>query len=387
MALLGALLPVALGSMLGVLPHDVPLEPRVAAVVAPASALVLLAAWMQRPTRRGWHLLVLTVPLAHLALPTTRWLASLDAVLLTFTVLIVPLGAFLRHLLHPGPARTRIVGAALLFTFALGPSLLVAWSLGSALVEPAAYRLLRAGMTRPSGGEAITLLTRDGLTLRGTYWAGRGPPVVLVHGLGDSRVGIAPWIEALRERGIAVLAYDQRAHGESDGVMVTYADREPEDLCIAVERLASLAACPPSEVLPVGVSMGGGAVLAALPALSELGVRRAALLAPASDYDALVRGLVATALQPFATATLLRVAHALGAMSPMEMVPRTALGEAPEVEVLALHGTLDTMVPPRLTERMAREHPNLTVHWLEGDGHVLPADDATVDEVLAWAGR
>jgi pimeloyl-ACP methyl ester carboxylesterase len=105
------------------------------------------------------------------------------------------------------------------------------------------------------------LTTSDGLQLATRTWSATGEPrasVVLVHGLAATKdnpelVAVAT---ALQDRGLDVLAYDARGHGESGGIC-TLGDSERYDVAAAVDH-ARLSGLP---VVVVGASMGGIAVL------------------------------------------------------------------------------------------------------------------------------
>jgi hypothetical protein len=72
-------------------------------------------------------------------------------------------------------------------------------------------------------GERIRFETCDGVSLRGTYYPGKGRescPVMLLHELGedDGMKAITTFAEALQKKGHAVLTFDFRGHGESTQV-------------------------------------------------------------------------------------------------------------------------------------------------------------------------
>jgi hypothetical protein len=130
-------MPFGLGALLGPLPHDAPLEPRLAAVLAAATSLVI-AAWivLRDPAlpRRFVPALALLVPLTHLAISGSSILATLDAI----TYLVVGLGVPVRiawpGLRRPGaPLRDRLL-AALVLLFTHAPLALVALGLVSCVV-------------------------------------------------------------------------------------------------------------------------------------------------------------------------------------------------------------------------------------------------------------
>ena len=73
----------------------------------------------------------------------------------------------------------------------------------------------------------VTLHTSDGLTLRGWFSPGtRRAAVILIHGDGGDRTQLLPQAFVLARHGYGFLAYDSRAHGESDGDRTTWGDCE-----------------------------------------------------------------------------------------------------------------------------------------------------------------
>jgi len=59
-----------------------------------------------------------------------------------------------------------------------------------------------------------------------TTW-GAGPAVLLMHGWGGSRAQMTAFVDPLLSAGYRVVAYDQPAHGESDGVMTNLLEIAP----------------------------------------------------------------------------------------------------------------------------------------------------------------
>jgi pimeloyl-ACP methyl ester carboxylesterase len=98
--------------------------------------------------------------------------------------------------------------------------------------------------------------TTDGLRIAYDR-VGEGPPVVLVHGFGSSRVQnwrSTGWYGSLTEAGYSALAIDCRGHGESDkphDPLLYHHDRMAEDV-VNVMDSAGIASAP-----YIGYSMGG----------------------------------------------------------------------------------------------------------------------------------
>jgi pimeloyl-ACP methyl ester carboxylesterase len=131
---------------------------------------------------------------------------------------------------------------------------------------------------------------------------GEGPPVMLVHGFGSSRVQnwkSTGWYGSLTEAGFSVLAMDCRGHGDSDkphDPVLYHHDRMAEDVATVMDA-AKVKAAP-----YVGYSMGGLIGLRFLtrfadrvPRLALGGVGETYLRGPrVSDPER--RDLIATAL-------------------------------------------------------------------------------------------
>ncbi len=109
--------------------------------------------------------------------------------------------------------------------------------------------------------EEVTFVASDGVRLRGTLL---GAPearatVILVHGFKSTRDEMAPYASFLRDAGYAVLLYDSRGCGASDGVFGVGAT-EDRDVRGAVSFVRSRGA---ARVAVLGVSLGAGAALLA----------------------------------------------------------------------------------------------------------------------------
>jgi len=76
----------------------------------------------------------------------------------------------------------------------------------------------------------------DGGELAVTTWGESGPAVLLMHGWGGARAQMTGFVNPLLSAGYRVVAYDQPAHGESDGKMTNILEISPTmDLITAKE--------------------------------------------------------------------------------------------------------------------------------------------------------
>jgi pimeloyl-ACP methyl ester carboxylesterase len=67
----------------------------------------------------------------------------------------------------------------------------------------------------------------DGGELMVTTWGDRGPSVLLMHGWGGARAQMTGFVEPLLSAGYRVVAYDQPAHGQSDGKLTNVLEITP----------------------------------------------------------------------------------------------------------------------------------------------------------------
>ncbi len=102
------------------------------------------------------------------------------------------------------------------------------------------------------------------ITLRGWYLPVQHGEqiIIMVHGEGgnraDSSIGMLDIASRLVENGYAVLTFDLRGHGESDGNMKSAGYYEKNDLAGAVEYVKSLGF---EDIGVIGFSMGAGTTL------------------------------------------------------------------------------------------------------------------------------
>jgi pimeloyl-ACP methyl ester carboxylesterase len=67
----------------------------------------------------------------------------------------------------------------------------------------------------------------EGGELAVTTWGNAGPNILLMHGWGGSRAQMTGFVDPLLSAGYRVVAYDQPAHGESDGKLTNLLEIAP----------------------------------------------------------------------------------------------------------------------------------------------------------------
>lgn len=167
--------------------------------------------------------------------------------------------------------------------------------------------------------------------------------VVFLHGRMANRAwGIAA-AEALVPRGYAVLAYDQRAHGESGGPHCTYGYLEKDDLSRAID------AAGVSPVYVIGHSLGAAVALQA----AAVDKRIRAVVAAASFSD--LRTIVGDRAPPLESradlSEALRIAEARAHFRIDDVSP-VAAAEHIDAPVLLVHGSRDTSIRPAHSRRI-----------------------------------
>jgi pimeloyl-ACP methyl ester carboxylesterase len=186
-----------------------------------------------------------------------------------------------------------------------------------------------------------------GVTLRGwTCTPPAGPArgtIVYLHGIADNRGSAAGVVPRLLRRGFRVIAYDSRAHGQSEGDACTYGFYEKLDLRRVIDTL------PPGPLALIGTSLG-----AAVALQEAAGDPRVTAIVAAETFSDL--RTVATERAPgFFTRDTIERAFALAEreaafrvdeVSPVRAAPRIT------ASVFLIHGAADTDTPPSHSERV-----------------------------------
>jgi alpha-beta hydrolase superfamily lysophospholipase len=187
-------------------------------------------------------------------------------------------------------------------------------------------------------GDGVTLMgwrCRASATRRGT--------LVYLHGIGDNRTSAAGIVERFGRRGFDVVAYDSRAHGESDGEACTYGFFEKEDLRRVLDTVA------PGPIVLVGTSLG------AAVALQEVAKDPRVTAVVAAEAFSDLR-TVATERAPFFfTSSIIerafRLAERQGRFRVDAVSPVAAAG-AIRIPVLLIHGAADRDTRPNHSQRV-----------------------------------
>ena len=219
----------------------------------------------------------------------------------------------------------------------------------------------------------------DGLSLRG--WrcrasSARRGTLVYLHGIADNRSSAVGVVERFGRRGLDVVAYDSRAHGQSDGGICTYGFNEKRDLHRVLDTVQS------GPVILLGTSPGAAVALQA----AATDPRVTAVVAAETFSDLRT---VATERAPFFfTAGLIarafRVAEQQGGFDVDSVSPLAAAAQV-HVPVLLVHGAADTHTSPDHSRRVlaALAGPSRLI-LVEGARHNESLRAEVWDEVERW---
>jgi fermentation-respiration switch protein FrsA (DUF1100 family) len=245
----------------------------------------------------------------------------------------------------------------------------LAWWQADAGLHP--RRSLPAGTPAERGldYQEMTFQASDGLMLRGWYLPSQnGAAVIVGHGIGGHRT-LEPAV-VLARHGYGVLAFDWRAHGESDGDLCTFGYYEVRDVAGALDWLQRQPGVDPGRIGMLGESMG--AVTAIRAAARIDGVQAVVADSAYPDLEEAIRSLWhGTGLPGFPFVTL-QIALGewwtgldLAAMQPLDDV--AAISPRP---ILILAGGQDPITGPDAGQRYYAAAGEPKELWFEPDlGH------------------
>ena len=232
--------------------------------------------------------------------------------------------------------------------------------------------------------EAVTMPTRDGISLAGRFFPGASrATVILSHGYGDNQDQMVLWADFLNRAGLSVFTYDMRERGESGGTAVTLGAREQTDLVSVVDYLVTRSDVDTSKIGALGVSLGGSVTILA----AAQDPRIQAVVNDSGFSDA--SNVVSTSFQkfvhipafPFAPVAV-RIAEWRTGSNMNDVRPVAVIGKISPRPIFIIHGLDDTLVPPSNSERnLAAAGEPKSDWWVPGAEHVRSMDVAPAEYV------
>lgn len=240
-----------------------------------------------------------------------------------------------------------------------------------------------------------TITTPDHVTLRAWLIHPRnsnGNAVLLLHGLGDNRLGMIGYAQLLLAHGFTILLPDARAHGASDGPLATYGLVERNDIH---QWLGFLEAHDrPRCLFAIGESMGAAQLLQSLDTHPHL----CAVVAesPFSNFREIAYDRMGqpfhlgpwvgrTFLRPLVEVAFLR-ARLKYHLRMEDISPEDSVA-ATKIPVLLIHGQIDSNIPVRHSERIHARAPNSQLWEVPGADHcgaISTAPEEFNRRLLAW---
>ncbi len=211
----------------------------------------------------------------------------------------------------------------------------------------------------------------DDLTLRGDYVAPKnGVVVVMCHGLFENRMHFLFEAEMLARHGYGALFFDGRAHGDSDGTVATWGDREQRDLEAAIDFASERSG---AKIATLGFSIGASTVF--LEATHDARVRAVIVEAIWTSLD----DEIVDKTRPYGifarVPAALAMKHAgLDFSNVRPLDHASALGNRPK---LFITGTNDEDTPVPIVERVMEAAPEPKEMWI-----VLGAKHGTYTTVM-----
>lgn len=257
--------------------------------------------------------------------------------------------------------------AALLATLCLAVACQLPTVAAGALLHPA--RSVRSGST-PAGCVERSFDGAD-VTLRGWYCAAAAPrrgSLVILHGVADTRAGSAGLIGRFTRKGLDVVAYDSRAHGESGGDVCTYGFWEKQDLRRVIDAL------PSGPVVLMGSSLG--AAVALQEAAEDPRVAGVVAAEVFSDLKTVARERLPWFVPTWIMHRAFRAAERRGRFDAEAVSPERA-AKSITAPVLLIHGSADTDTSP--------DHSRRVLDALRGPKRLIRVEGARHNESLRGA--
>lgn|SRR6185437_4093854 len=241
----------------------------------------------------------------------------------------------------------------------------------------------------------VSMITADGVQLNA--WSIRpqnsnGNTVLLLHGLGDNRFGMAGYAQLFLDHGYSILMPDERAHGTSGGNIATYGYLERNDVRQWFEWLVFNQ--HPHCIYGLGESMGAAQLLQTLAVEPDF----CAVIAESSfstfreiSYDRVGQffhtgpWLGRTVLRPTVEFAFF-YARMKYKVNPLEISPESTVANT-RTPVFLIHGLIDSNIPERHSRLIVTRNKNVILWEVPKADHCGAISTAPREfelKVLGW---
>jgi uncharacterized protein len=243
------------------------------------------------------------------------------------------------------------------------------------LLHPGRHRVTASP---PPTCEDFTL-TSDNLILKGWRCRAAGErrgTLVYLHGVADNRTGATGVVDRFGKRGFDVVAFDSRAHGESEGDVCTYGFYEKRDLRRVLDTVG------PGPIVLVGTSLG--AAVALQEAATDDRITAVVAAETFSDLRTVAIERAPFFFTPGIIARAFLLAEAQGHFQIDSVSPLIAATRI-TIPVLLIHGSADTETPADHSRRVfaALTGPKRLI-LVPGAGHNGSLRAEVWDEIERW---
>lgn len=238
--------------------------------------------------------------------------------------------------------------------------------------------------------QSAELQADDGIQLQAWFFrpaAFNGAAVLLLHGVGDTRLGMTGHLEYLLRNGYAALMPDARGHGSSGGNLVTYGLKEARDSAMWAQWLAGQPGV--ERIYGLGESMGAAVLIQSLAC--HPGFRAIVAECSFATFEEVAEYRVGRRLLPIVAWPVVRIASWYSrlryGLDVMQASPLAVL-RSTKTPVLLIHGAADVNIPELQSRELHEVNPEATVLWKVGRATHVNAMTAEPQEyrrrVLSW---
>jgi hypothetical protein len=247
----------------------------------------------------------------------------------------------------------------------------------------------------------VSISTPDAITLRAWLIVPRHPnhdAVLLLHGLGDNRLGMTGYGQLFLAHGYTVLMPDARAHGTSGGQLATYGLLERSDIHLWAQFLDDQFnphdQLHPRCIYAFGESMGAAELLQSLDTHPHFCA--VAAESPFANFREIAYDRMGQpfhlgpwvgriVLRPLVEVAFLRVR--LKYHLNLDDISPEDSAAAATIPVFLIHGQIDSNIPVRHSQRIHAHAPNTILWEVPGADHCGALSTSPKEfehRILAW---